>query len=58
MKKKSSTYKPKHREELSNPYRNSSHGDLLHKSNVELFNGNFEVNTLRNGRIILKSTKK
>ena len=58
MKKKSSIYKPKHREELSNPHRNSSHGELLHKSNVKLFNGNFEVKSLKNGRIILKSTKK
>lgn len=58
MKKKSSTYKPKHREELSNPQRNSSHAELLHKSNVKLFNGNFEVKSLKNGRIILKSAKK
>lgn len=54
---KNSTYKPKSREELSNPYRNSSHVELLNKSNVKLYNGNFEVKSLKNGRIILKSTK-
>jgi len=57
MKQKNSTYRPKSREELSNPHRNSSHSELLNKSNVKLYNGNFEIKSLKNGRIILKSAK-
>jgi hypothetical protein len=58
VKKKNSTYKPKGREELSNPHRNCSHDNLLNKSKVKSYNGNFEVKTLNNGRIVLKSAKK
>ena len=58
MKKKSSTYKSITREKLSNPNKGCSHKDLLRKSKVKLFDNNYEVETLKNGRIVLKSLKK
>ena len=58
MKQKKTTYQPKNREVLSNPYRNTSHHELLNKAKVGLYNGNYEIVTLLNGKITLKSTKK
>lgn len=58
MKKTTSTYNPKTREDNSNPFRLTSHNQLLKKANVHLFKGDIEVKTLKNGRIIVNSSKK
>ena len=58
MKKKISTYHPKTREDNSNPFRQTSHNELLKKANVHIFKSDIEIKTLNNGRIIVNSKKK
>lgn len=58
MKKIISTYYPKTREDNSNPFRNSSHNALLEKANIHIFKGEIEIKLLKNGRIIVNSSKK
>lgn len=57
MKKTISTYCPKTREDISNPFRETSHNELLKKANVYIFKGNIEIKALNNGRIIVNSGK-
>ncbi len=45
------TYNPKSRNDISNPYNKLSHDDLLRLGKVTLFNGNFIIQKLKNGRI-------
>lgn len=58
MNKAISTYCPKSREDKSNPFRKASHSQLLEKANVHVFKGEIKIETLNNGRIIVKSKKK
>ena len=57
MKKTISTYCPKSREDNSNPFRHTSHNQLLKKANVHIFKGNIEIKTLNNGRITVNPSK-
>jgi hypothetical protein len=58
VKKLISTYRPKTREDNSNPFRSASHNDLLKRSDVHIYKGNVNIQTLKNGRIIVESCKK
>lgn len=58
MKKATSTYRPKNREDNSNPFRKTSHNQLLNKADVHIFKGKIDIQTLENGRIIVKSSRK
>ncbi len=58
MAKKKSTYNKKSRNDISNPHRCKSHSELLHSANVKKYDGNYEINKLDNGRIIVETMKK
>ena len=58
MSNKKSTYNKKSRNDISNPYHCSSHNQLLRSANVKTYNGNYEINKLDNGRIIVRTNKK
>ena len=60
MKKSNSTYKPVNREDLSNPYNKISHNELLQKANIQIYNGNYQIKHLPNGKIVVQphNTKK
>lgn len=58
MSKKKSKAKVQRREDMSNPHRHISHGDLLRKAEVKKFGGKYIVKELANGRIQVKSAKK
>lgn len=51
MKSKRSTYGPKSREDLSNPYHAISHDELIKRACIEQFNDGFTIKVLKNGRI-------
>lgn len=57
MLNKKSTFNKKSRNNISNPYHCSKHNDLLRSANVKKYNGNYEINALDNGRIIVRSKK-
>ena len=50
------TYDPKSRKDISNPYHNKSHSELLALANVKPFNGNYVVQKMENGRIVVNAT--
>ncbi len=60
MKKNSSVYRPSNREDLSNPHSKIPHNELLQRANVQIYNGNYKIKNLSNGKIIIQShsTKK
>lgn len=51
MASKKVTYHSKTRNDISNPYNNYSHQELLKIANVKVFNGRYEIEQLQNGRI-------
>lgn len=51
MTQKKISYKPKTRNDISNPFYKLSHNSLLKLGCVEVFNGKFEIQKLSNGRI-------
>jgi len=58
MSKKKFTYNKKSRNDISNPHHCSSHSELLRSANVKTYNGNYEINKLDNGRIMVHTLKK
>ena len=57
MKQSTSTYNPKSRKDISNPYWETPHSELLKKAQVKKFNGDYHIKTLANGRIIVEPKK-
>lgn len=51
MPSKKITYHPKTRKDLSNPFGQYSHTELLKLVNAHNFDGAFEIKSLKNGRI-------
>lgn len=58
MLKKKSTYIKKSRNDISNPHRCSNHSELLNSANVKIYNGNYKISKLDNGRIIVRTKNK
>jgi len=58
MTNKKSTYNKKSRNDISNPHHCTKHSELLRSANVKKYNGNFEINKLENGRIIVRTKSK
>ena len=52
------TYNPKTREDFSNPYNKFSYEELRKLAHVEMFNGDFEIEKLPDGRIRVKKKNK
>ena len=57
MKKTTSKYNPKSREDYSNSHRKTPHAVLLKEANVKKYDGLYEIKSLDNGRIIVQSEK-
>ena len=51
-------YKQKTRSDISNPFNKFTHDELLKKANVNNFNDDYEIEHLRNGKILVKSKGK
>lgn len=57
MKLRTSKYKPKTREDISNPHWRISHTELLKMAKVKTSNGEFQIKSYENGRIIVTFNK-
>lgn len=53
MKYQKVVHKTKTRKDVSNPYHGLTHEELLEKADVQKFEGNYTVEKLKNGRIIV-----
>lgn len=50
------TFNKKTRKDMANPYNDFSHNKLLNIANIQKFNGEYIVEYLQNGKIIVKPT--